>query len=93
MKSILFDFAVFPGNSGGPVYFSYETRQFGGALKVPSAAKSFGGVVGLVTQLRFVTLAIPNATSLPTVANVPIQIGVIVPAVFIKETIDLLPEK
>ena len=93
VKSILFDFAVFPGNSGGPVYFSYETRRFGGAMQMPLPGNYMAGVVGLVTQLRFVSFPIPNGAFIPTMANVPIQLGVIVPAAFIEETFGMLPEK
>lgn len=42
--SFLFDFMVFPGNSGGPVYFAYETRRIGPAIK-------YGGLMGIIGLL------------------------------------------
>jgi hypothetical protein len=81
MKSLLFDFHVFEGNSGGPVYFSYPTRWFDGNLH----AGPIQGIVGLVTQQEY--------SALPNYRNEPLGIGVVVPSSFIRETIDLLPDR
>jgi hypothetical protein len=81
VKSYLYDFRVFEGNSGGPVYFDYPTRFFGGALR----AGSIEGIVGLVTQQRF--------SPFPNYRDRPLELGVVVPAKFIIETINLLPER
>jgi hypothetical protein len=67
------------GNSGGPVYFYYENRRYGGA-------SHFGfdrGVLGLVTQQ-----VIPGFADFK---DKPLNYGVIVPAQFIRETLDKLP--
>jgi hypothetical protein len=81
IKSFLYDFRVFEGNSGGPVYFSYDTRYFGGALKTGGIE----GIVGLVSEQQF--------SLLPGHNGQPLDLAVIVPAVFIIETINMLPEK
>jgi hypothetical protein len=93
VRSILFDLSVFAGNSGGPVYFSYETRNIAGRLTFSKEGNYIAGVVGLITQLAYVPQPVNNGTRTPTVANVPIQVGIIVPSVFIKETVAMLPEK
>ena len=80
IKSFLIDFHVFPGNSGGPVYFGYAARFYGGVIH-PGYIR---GIVGLVTQQAFSTL--------PDFKNQPLDIGVVVPSEFIIDTIKLLPE-
>lgn len=79
IKVFLFDFMVFPGNSGGPVYFSYDVRQMGGNLR----SGGLMGILGLVSQQAF-----PSA---PELKSEPLKLGIVVPATFIKETIDMLP--
>lgn len=81
IKSFLYDFHVLEGNSGGPVYFTYDTRYFGGALK----AGGIEGIVGLVSEQKF--------SLLPGHFGQPLDLGVIVPATFIIETMNMLPER
>jgi len=82
IKVFLFDFMVFPGNSGGPVYFSYEVgRKIGINLRFDTAG--IRGILGLVSQQLF--------SSMPGVADEPLKLGVIVPATFIRDTIEMLP--
>lgn len=76
VKRILFDFMVFPGNSGGPVYFVYETRRIGQRIQ----AGGMVGILGLLSQEAFAQ-------------GQPLKVGAVVPASFIKEAIDLLPER
>jgi hypothetical protein len=74
-----FDVHVFGGNSGGPVYYTFVNRFFQHSLH-------FGvnqGVLGLVVQEGH-----PPASEY---ANRDLDYGVVVPAEFIKETLDLLP--
>jgi S1-C subfamily serine protease len=74
-----FDLFIYPGNSGGPVYFSYANRVFKGQVH-------FGlnqGILGLVIQ--------ENHSALPQFADKPLNYGIVVPAPFIRETIDMLP--
>jgi hypothetical protein len=80
VKQYLFDFEVFPGNSGGPVYFSYSTRYMHGHTKVGHEER----IVGLITEQRF--------SPFPEFADRPLEIGVIVPAHFISETVNMLPQ-
>lgn len=44
-KSFLFDFEVFPGNSGGPVYFVDQDRIYGGALHFGQTVFFVAGVI------------------------------------------------
>src|SRR5437667_3562952 len=46
-KALLFDFPIFPGNSGGPVYLSSNNRTYGGRMHTGESAHF---IVGLVTQ-------------------------------------------
>lgn len=79
-KNWLFDFRVFKGNSGGPVYFADRNRTYGGATHM---GETIQFIVGLVTALRTAPLA----------DNRELQLGVIIPSVFIRETLDMLPAK
>ncbi len=44
-KSFLFDFEVFPGNSGGPVYFVDRDRIYGGAIHLGQTVCFVAGVI------------------------------------------------
>lgn len=44
-KSFLFDFEVFPGNSGGPVYFVDRDRAYGGAIHLGQTVYFVAGVI------------------------------------------------
>jgi hypothetical protein len=77
-KSILFAFRVFEGNSGGPVYFVDHGRTYGGLTHL---AETEQFVVGLVT----------SQLSSRFYNNQMIQLAAVVPSIYIRETIDLLP--
>lgn len=79
IKAWTFDAQIFPGNSGGPVYFHFENRQFGGATHIGSEQ----GLLGLVIQ--------EIDSGIPDFKDKPLNYGVIVPSQFIKETLDKLP--
>lgn len=79
-KNWLFDFRVFQGNSGGPVYMVDHNRQYGGNVHIGETLQM---VIGLVTQQLSADVG-SGAREL--------QIGVVIPALFIKETMDMLPE-
>jgi hypothetical protein len=81
VKQYLYDFHVFPGNSGGPVYFSFSNRIYGGSMHLGETVQ---GVVGLVIQQE-------NST-LPESKDISLNIGVVVPSTYIRETIALLPD-
>jgi hypothetical protein len=79
VKQWAFDAHVFNGNSGGPVYFTSVNRFFKHNVH-------FGvvqGVLGLVIQ--------EGHSNLPEFANRDLDYGVVVPAQFIRETLDMLP--
>lgn len=88
-KSILFDFQVYRGNSGGPVYFVQTGRIYKGKFHEKNQF-----IVGLVSEQRmepevkikkgFVDDVIEGKVH-------PLGLAVVVPAIFIKETIELLP--
>jgi hypothetical protein len=74
---IAYDFRVEDGNSGGPVYFSFTGRPYKDKLPFPQIV-TYQKVLGLVTQ------------KVNPVGDIDPSIGIIVPSIYIKETIDLL---
>jgi len=74
-----FDLFIYPGNSGGPVYFSYSNRVFKGSVHLGLNQ----GILGLVIQ--------ETHSAIPQFADKPLNYGIVVPAPFIRETIDMLP--
>jgi len=86
VKTFLFDFEVFPGNSGGPVYFIDSTRVYGGGTNV--GLIQF--IIGLVSQERLVSEQIEELYGRRE-QRYPLALGEVVHASLIRETIDLLP--
>lgn len=80
VKQILLDLNIFGGNSGGPVYFYYTNRIVKGVLHLATYNE---GILGLVIQ--------QGTSSVPEYLNTPLNLGVVVPAPFIRETMDMLP--
>jgi hypothetical protein len=78
VKFIGFDFRVYGGNSGGPVYFKYSNRVYSTGTHL---GETVNGIIGLVTQ----EVEDPNTKT-------PISLARIVPGQFIVETLDMLPE-
>jgi hypothetical protein len=74
-----FDLFIYPGNSGGPVYFSYSNRVFKGQVH-PGLNQ---GILGLVIQ--------ETHSAHPQFADKPLNYAIVVPVPFIRETIDMLP--
>jgi S1-C subfamily serine protease len=72
--TFLLDFAVFPGNSGGPVYVTGAAR---GATPVASSVPPAGFIAGILTQQ--VELNSQN-----------LSIGIVTDARFVRETLSLL---
>lgn len=81
VKTFYYNFHVYPGNSGGPVFFSYANRTVHGTTMLGT---TYQGVIGLVSQQA-------NST-LPETQGAPLDISIIVPGSFIREAIALLPE-
>jgi len=86
-KTMLFDFEVFQGNSGGPVFMIEKNRAYGGGIRIGVVQM----IVGLVSQER--NLAVTTRTPFESkVQQHPLKLGVIIHASLIKETIEALPE-
>jgi hypothetical protein len=71
--TFLYDFQVYEGNSGGPVYYT-GLRAYGGNAAVP-----VNFIAGLVSQHA-------------AMGGQRLQLAAVVPAQFIREAIDSLPE-
>jgi hypothetical protein len=78
VKGFLVDLFLQGGNSGGPAYFTFVNRVYNNQLHFGVAQ----GLLGLVIQ--------ETRSNLPEFKDMPLNLGVIVPAVFIREAIDLL---
>ncbi|MFH1919164.1 MAG: trypsin-like peptidase domain-containing protein, partial [Planctomycetota bacterium] len=89
VKSFLFDFRVFGGNSGGPVYFTQVSRTYGGSTRL---GQTLQFVAGLVSQQRFVEEEI-HSLSETRRAKHPLSLAVVIHADLIRETIESLPAK
>ena len=87
-KEFLFDFEVFAGNSGGPVYM-VETgpRILGGAMVM---GRNFAYIMGLVSQQRILTQRIREPYG-NREQRYPVGLGVVIHASMIRETIERLP--
>ncbi|MGA2535636.1 MAG: hypothetical protein ABSF53_06475 [Terracidiphilus sp.] len=81
IRTFMFTFHIFPGNSGGPVYFSFESRTYGGVTHLGSLEQA---VIGLVSQ--------QGSSSEPSYKDLPLDLAVVVPSSYIIDTIALLPE-
>jgi Trypsin-like peptidase domain len=88
VKSFLFDFNVFEGNSGGPVYLSESNRYYGGSLQVGSVNL----LVGLVSEQRVADEQIKSLSEL-RVQRHRLGLAVVIQAALIRQVLDLLPPK
>ena len=86
-RTFLFDFRVFQGNSGGPVYYDAGIRSHGIA---GFSVGSFRFIAGLVTEERVVTEEIHSLTETRKTDH-PLGLAVVVHAALIREAIELLP--
>ena len=86
-KTLLFDFSVFKGNSGGPVYLYERAPVYGGALRVGT----IGGIVGVVTAERSITQRIEQLYERRETST-PLALGEVIHASFIQELVNSLPE-
>jgi hypothetical protein len=85
-KSMLFDFEVFKGNSGGPVFMIEKNRAYGGAIHV--GVTSF--IAGLLSEERAMDIAYQTPFETKMQRH-PLKLGVVIHASLIKETIEMLP--
>lgn len=88
IKSFLYDFQIFGGNSGGPVYFIGLNRSYKG--KVHLGEVRF--IMGVVSEELVLEEQVESLAEI-TVKKHPLRLAKVIPAIFIKETIDLLPSK
>ena len=86
IKLFLFDFEVFNGNSGGPVYFVDKGRRYGGTTHLAEIVQF---VAGIVTQQKYYIKSVKPQNVILGKLN----LGAVVPAHFIKETLALLDKK
>lgn len=84
MKSFLFDFTVFGGNSGGPVYFFEMNPTYGGSTRL---GQPIYGILGIVVRERNITQKMQMIYESKEL-RIPLQLGEVLHASFIKELID-----
>ena len=85
VKSFLFDFNVFDGNSGGPVYFVESSRTFGGSLNIGTVQF----LVGLVSQQKFAEEQIKSLNEM-RVQRHRLGLAVVIHATMIRQALDLM---
>lgn len=88
VRTFLFDFEVYRGNSGGPVFIYATNRTIGG--KTPMVG--FCRIMGLVSQEKLITEQVQSLYEDQKKKH-PLSVGVVVHASFVRETIDLLRKK
>ena len=87
IQTFLFDFRVFGGNSGGPVYFVSSNRTYGGGVRL---GQTINVLAGLVSEEKVIKEEIRSLTE-TRLAKHPLSLAVVVHAALIRETIELLP--
>lgn len=95
IKSFLFDFEIFGGNSGGPVYFTDRERHFGGQVHRGTVRCIMGVVVerGYVPRRKEITIEDTHTRKKYKIVETneeSLGLAVVIPAYFIKEAIALL---
>src|SRR5262245_21135328 len=80
-RTFLFDFAIFSGNSGGPVYLSSNNRTYGGKMHT---GETVHFIVGLVTQQLSANL---------TSAKERLSLASVIHASLIKKAVGTLPDR
>jgi hypothetical protein len=93
VRSFLFDFNIFEGNSGGPVYFFDSNRMINGNTNLGTTYRM---VVGLVSQQQYITQRIESLREIRE-ERYQLGLGVVVEAPLIRHAIEKLgpppPEK
>ena len=86
-KSMLFDFEVFRGNSGGPVFMIEKNRAYDGGIHLGVTQL----IAGLVSEER--NLSITYETPFEAkIQRHPLKLGVVIHSSLIREAIEMLPE-
>lgn len=86
VKSFLFDFNVFEGNSGGPVYLIDSNRAYGGSINIGTVQF----LVGLVSEQKVAEEEIKSLTEMRKQRH-QLGLGVVIHATLIREALGLLP--
>lgn len=86
-KSFLFDFRVFKGNSGGPVYFVANSRSYGGMIHLDETVHFILGLVSEEKIVPQVTIGVYEQE----VRQLQLGLAVVIHSSLIKQTIDMLP--
>lgn len=86
-KTFLFDFEVYKGNSGGPVFLIDQARYYGGSFHVSEMIRL---PVGLITQERGFVERISSMYEKELRVH-PLKIGVVIHGAFIREAVESLP--
>ena len=86
-KTMMYDFNVYPGNSGGPVFNIRESPRIAGGLKLGGRVHL---IVGLVSQEAKVIEERMKGKDSTLIERTPLQLATVVHATFIRETVDLL---
>lgn len=86
VKAFLFDFNVFEGNSGGPVYFVESNRAYGGGVHIGTVQF----LVGLVSEQKVAEEQIKSLTEMRMQRH-QLGLAVVIHGALIREALDLLP--
>lgn len=86
-RTFLLDLEVFPGNSGGPVYFTESSRTYKGGLH-PGRVQFVAGLVSQEIAPKQVIQRLHRTEE----ERYPLHIAVIIHARYILETVNQLPE-
>ncbi len=88
VKSFLLDVKIFKGNSGGPVYFVQSGRTYRGSFH----AETTQFIAGLISHER-VKQTYVKTDYKESLESQQLNLAIVIPSIFIQETIDKLPLK
>ena len=86
-KTFLYDFRVFRGNSGGPVYFVESGRTYAGGMHIGTIQF----IAGLVSKEHIITEKVISLYETREEQH-PLSLATVVHTSFIKEAIEMLPQ-
>ncbi len=86
IKSFLFDFNIFAGNSGGPVFFVDSNRVYGGSTNIGTVQF----LMGLISEQRVVNEQVKSLNELRLETH-RLGLANVIHAALIREALNLLP--
>lgn len=86
VRSFLLDVKIFKGNSGGPVYFVQSGRTYRGSLH----AETTQFIAGLISKEKVKQIYVKTDYK-ESLESQQLGLAIVIPSIFIKETIDKLP--